>query len=53
MSEVEIRVRIDTDRIYDILSELTDAQTVAIIKKLVPDLGEVYIDELENFIEGL
>lgn len=53
MSEVEITVKINTDRIYDILSELTDAQTVALIKRLIPDLGESYIDELESFIGRL
>jgi hypothetical protein len=53
MNEVEVTVKISMDRIYEILSDLSDAQTVALIKKLIPDLGDSYIDELENFIGNL
>lgn len=53
MDEVELTVIVTMDRIYDILSDLNDADTVRLIKRLIPDLSESCIDDLETFIENL
>ena len=53
MNEVELTVIVTMDRIYDILSDLSDADTVNLIKRLIPDLAENHIDDLETFIENL
>lgn len=53
MDEVELTVIVTMDRIYDILSDLSDADTVKLIKRLIPDLAENHIDDLEHFIENL
>lgn len=53
MNEVELTVKVTTEQLYQILSELSDIDTVKLVKRLIPDLSDVYIDELERFIESL
>lgn len=53
MNELELTVLVTPEKLYEILSDLSDADTVKLMKRLIPDLAENYIDELETFIENL